>query len=244
MTITNKQQRTGSALVARPVETLFFKDALLKMKITSKSNAIMAIDGVPGTGKTTCATYTAEAIERPAVLVTMPGRPAPTDLLRLTFAALLGSKPEPKMSAHQLGSELRDHLTSWGGLLVVDELQNLQAMSMQQLVWLHETSQHGFALVVVGSGVLKATEQHPQLRSRILTSTTFSPLEGDELVTAVRGLHPALALSTEKAILRHDARACHGLFRRWAHTCIWLGDQQKPVLQKQFSAIENVMSPQ
>lgn len=243
MTITNKQQQTGSGLVANPVHTGFFSDAQLKITVSSSNNAIMAIDGMPGTGKTTCVTFAAEQIQRPAVLVTLPGRPAPTELLRLTYEALTGSKPDGRMTAQHLGSELRDQLADWGGLLVVDELQNLQAPSMQQLVWLHETSQHGFGLVVVGYGVLKATEHHPQLRSRIFTSAMFSPLEGDELVRAVRSLHPALAGSTEPAILRHDARTCHGLFRRWAHTCTWLGEQDQPVTKTQFSFVEAMMAP-
>ncbi|GMA18853.1 ATP-binding protein [Arsenicicoccus piscis] len=190
MTVTDRTQIPFSAVLENePAVTPHFLDAYTKIRYATDQNAIVAIDGPPGTGKTTCAVYAADQVSRPAAIVTMSDRPAPLDVLRHSHQAITGER-SGRLTRYELGNLLRDALPDWGGLLVVDELQNAQVSAMKELVWLHEMTRAGFALAVVGSDVLAAVAQYPQLASRVLTSASFAPLDGDDLLAAVGRLHP------------------------------------------------------
>ena len=137
-----------------------------------------------------CAAYTADVEHLPAALVTMTDRPAPLDVLRYTHAAISPIPAPPRATRYALGNDLRSLLIDWGGILVIDELQNCRENAMQELVWLHETTQGAFTLVVVGSGVHAALHRHPQLRSRVMAFATFERLKGEDVIKAARKLHP------------------------------------------------------
>lgn len=223
MTLTNKSQIPLSALLTgQPATTPSFVAAHVKMRAVASNRSIMAIDGEPGTGKTTCAVYTADVEHVPAAVVTMTDRPAPLDVLRYTYAAITGSRA-PKATHYELGNEVRDLLAGWGGILVVDELQNCRENAMQELVWLHETTQGAFTLVVVGSGVHAALRRYPQLRSRVMAFATFERLVGADMIRAARKLHPTGFADTDDQVLhQHDAVFCRGLMRDWKMTVNWL----------------------
>lgn len=182
------------------------------------------MEGDPGTGKTTTARYFAEKTNRPCAIATMPFRPAPLDLLRLVHHAVHASRPPSRINRYDLTQDLVEHLRVWQGVLVVDELQNTGANAMQDLVYLYEEAEHAFALVLVGSTVLTAVNAHPQLATRIMGSTTFLPLAGDELLQTVRDMDPRLARTPAAVLLEHDARACKGVLRRWVKTIDWLDE--------------------
>lgn len=54
-------------------------------------------------------------------------------------------------------------------------------------MWLHETTQGAFTLVMVGSGVHAALRRHGQLRSRVVAFSTFERVSGEHVVRAARG---------------------------------------------------------
>lgn len=223
MTLTNRSQIPLSALLeGQPANTPSFASAHVKMRAVAAKRSIMAIDGEPGTGKTTCAVYTADVEHVPAAVVTMTDRHAPLDVLRYTYSGITGATA-PKATHYELGNEVRGLLAGWGGVLVVDELQNCKENAMQELVWLHETTQGAFTLVVVGSGVHAALRRHPQLRSRVMAFATFERLAGDDVVKAARKLHPDGFAGTDDRLLhQHDAVFCRGLMRDWRTTVKWL----------------------
>ncbi|GAB4076411.1 AAA family ATPase [Nostocoides australiense] len=237
MTITDQYQIPLAARTSRaPVKTDAFKDAYVKARHVIDQNAIMAIDGPPGTGKTTFSVFTADRVNRPAAVVVMPSRPAPLDLLRLTHKAVTG-EPAGTASRYQLGDALMTALPTWGGVLVVDELQNCAVNAMQELVWLHEVTAGAFSIVAVGHGVLHTIRGYPQLHSRVLSTAVFTFLAGDELVTTVSHLHPALANADVSDLHLHDRLACRGLFRAWGHTATTLtalGVHDRPVIADDF----------
>jgi len=245
MALTNRAQIPLSALLpGTPTSTPSFAAAHVKMRAVAASRRIMAIDGQPGTGKSTCAVYTADVEKVPAAVVTMTHRPAPLDVLRYTYQGVAGG-PAPEGSHYALGNEVRDLLADWKGILVIDELQNCKANALQELVWLHETTQGAFTLVVVGSGVHAALHQYPQLRSRVMAFATFERLKGDHVLTAARHLHPGLVGTPGREIHRHDALFAHGLMRDWATTATWLralGVNDRTVTAEDLAAVRAAIS--
>lgn len=219
---------TALGLVTDLVPTPWLVTGLDTIRRVVDLNKIAAIEGDPGTGKTTTVRVFREQCERPVALATMPGRPAPLDLLRLIYQALNGAGPSSRANKFELQNELLEQLRDWGGVLIVDELQNSAARSMQDLVWLYEESQHAFAVVVVGTNVLEAVAAYPQLLSRVMGAVTFQPLTGDVLVDTVRGLDDRLAQTSVGVLLTHNANACRGVLRRWIMTVEWLNTMGIP----------------
>ncbi len=212
----------------RLVPTSHMVEGLRTIHDVATQNRIAAIDGPPGSGKTTTVRLFREEVDRPCALATMPGRPAPLDLLRLIYQSLHGTPPGHKMSRLELQNSLLAHLTDWRGVLIVDELQNSAVASMQDLVWLYEESNHAFAIVVVGTGVIDAVRAYPQLLSRMMGSVTFEPLRGEALINAVQGLDLRLAATPTGVLLTHDLNACSGILRRWVMTVHWLDALNQP----------------
>lgn len=214
------QQTVALGLETALVQTASFKAGFLTAQAVVDGNDIAAFDGPPGTGKTTCARYVAQHAKRPCALATMPHHPAPLDLLRYTHLAITGR--EPSGTRFQVQNDLVGILSCWQGVLIVDELQNTQAKALQELVWLYEETNHSFGLVVLGSGVLTAVQQYPQLHSRIMGTVTFRPLTGPALLDAVQALDDRFASTPRPILAQHDQAACAGLLRRWIQTVRWL----------------------
>lgn len=228
-------------LEANLAQTIFFETGLLAASGVMEVNGIAAFDGVPGTGKTTCARYVARTAERPCAIATMPHKPAPLDLLRHTFRAI--TQMDHNGTRFQMQNDLCTILASWNGVLIIDELQNTQADAMQELVWLYEEVQHAFALVVVGTGVISAVDRYPQLKSRIMGQVIFETLRGEDLIAAVKSLDPRLAATQTSVLAQHDQACCAGLLRRWIMTIRWLNSfgHDGPVSPQVFAQIRSLM---
>ncbi len=208
-------------------------------------NKIVAIDGLPGYGKTTSVRLFREQCARnggrPTALATMPGRPAPLDLLRMIYAAAHGHAPAGRMNRHEMQTELLAFFTDWDGVLIVDELQNSQIPSLADLVWLYEESQHAFGLVIVGTGVLEAIQAHRQLFTRVMGAVHFQALVGADLIEALHQMDDRLAATPNGVLLKHDNRHCKGNLRRWVQTVCWLNEFNlfpgRPVTQADFDRV-------
>ena len=221
-TATTPKQRTRveESLDVNLIRTSHFNVGRRLAKAAVQVNGLVAIDGPPGTGKTTCARYFAETIGIPSAIITMAARPAPLDMLRQTFRA--GTGLEATGTRYQMQHDLLPILTHWDGVLIVDECQTAQALTMQQITWLWEESRQQFPMVLIGTGILDALVRYPQLKSRLMGHTIFAPLAQDALLDAVRALDPRLEDVPSSDLLDHDRDACHGLLRRWAMTVRWL----------------------
>ena len=112
----------------------------------------------------------------PCAIATVPSSPSPLDLLRTITREVTGIAPARSSTRYDMQNDLLALLPEWGGLLIVDELQNVKVDAMRDLTWLYEESGHGFSLLLVGSTVLDAVRQHPQLATRIMCATRFEAL--------------------------------------------------------------------
>lgn len=227
-------------LTTNLAQTTHFMQGVMTAQAVIATNGIAAIEGVPGTGKTTTARYVAHTASRPCAIATMPNRPAPLDLLRHTHKAITGMPSGRRDTRFDMQNKLLQILTDWQGVLIVDELQNTEANAMQELVWLYEESQHAFGLIIVGSTVLTAVQKYPQLASRIMGKVIFKPILGKELLETVRQLDPRLAATPQNALVQHDDACARGLIRTWCKTVDWLnvlGIDEGPVSNEVFANI-------
>jgi len=204
------------------ISTPFFSSGYTLAAATMPNNEIAVFGGPAGTGKTTCARYVAQNASRACALVTVPERPAPLDLLRYIYLHVTGHAPSTKSRRFDLQNLLLEELSAWGGVLVIDEMQNSRADSMAELVYLYEQSDHAFALIMVGTHVIDAIKAHPQLNTRVMGKVLFQPLSGPTLIDAVQQLDPRLDKTSRAAIAAHDSAACNGLLRTWVMTIKWM----------------------
>lgn len=185
------RQGHGHDTPARLVEVPFFNRGVALARVALKGNEIIAFGDPAGTGKTTTARHVARVLDRPCAVITVPDRPAPLDLLRLIHVNVTGT--EHGGTRYDMTNELVRVLRAWAGVLIVDEMQNCGSRGMKELVHLYEATERSFAIAAVGTRVIEAIAEYPQLQSRVLGTVRFEPLHGPELVTAVRELDDRLA---------------------------------------------------
>lgn len=190
--------------------------AALAFRLTLRQKAIMLLDGPPGTGKSTTASYlidqaTSEGV--PAVYVAIPERPSPTELLRVLIEAISGT---PGIgSKHDMENEARALLQDHGGLIVVDEVQNLRRAGLQELRYLHDDSQTNVAMLICGWQADKVIREQPDLNSRVRFRTGFQRLRRADVAGVVRQMEPAFQSTDDGVLLLVDDVYAHGILRNW-----------------------------
>ncbi|MCO5298877.1 MAG: ATP-binding protein [Candidatus Nanopelagicales bacterium] len=203
-------------LPAGLAQTQTMRNAAVGFQLAVKQKAIMLLDGPPGTGKTTTAAYLiGQAIDEgaPTVYVAIPERPSPTELLRVLIEAISGTPGQG--SKHDMENEARALLQDQGGLIVVDEVQNLRRAGLQELRYLHDDSQTNVAMLICGWQADQVIREQPDLNSRVRFRTGFQPLRRDEVVDVVQQIEPRLAATDADVLLWIDDVYAHGVLRNW-----------------------------
>ena len=172
------------------------------------------LDGPPGTGKTQTAEIIAACAGVDVVTVTMPYRPAPHALLRLVIQGFTGDIPDG-MQAHLINDAIAC-LRNWGGLLIVDEVQNAGTPGIQTLRHLHDDSRCKFAMLLVGWNALSIVRQHPDLDSRIKARTIFETLRGTDLSDFINQFDNRLKATPVPVIRSLNDRYAMGNIRAWS----------------------------
>ncbi|MEI2621292.1 MAG: ATP-binding protein [Candidatus Nanopelagicales bacterium] len=118
-------------------------------------------------------------------------------------------------SKHDMENEARALLQDQGGLIVVDEVQNLRRAGLQELRYLHDDSQTNVAMLICGWQADQVIREQPDLNSRVRFRTGFQPLRRDEVVDVVQQIEPRLAATDADVLLWIDDVYAHGVLRNW-----------------------------
>lgn len=196
--------------------TQTLEHATLAFRLTVRQKSIMLLDGPPGTGKSTTAAVLIQQTVTdgiPAVYVAIPERPSPTELLRVLIEAISGT---PGLgSKHDMENEARALLQDHGGLIVVDEVQNLRRSGLQELRYLHDDSQTNVSMLICGWQADKVIREQPDLNSRIRYRTAFQPIHPREIVAVVRQMDSRFARTNDETLLMINALYAGGILRNW-----------------------------
>ena len=201
------------------VPTKQFQKAQLGLAATVRSNDIAAVYGPPGSGKTHAVRHFINhdpgMTGRRAHWLQMSYRPSPKELAyRLTEQ--LGANPRGR-TQYELVDFIVDHLRDSHDVLVIDEAHHLPSAGLQQLRYLHDRGESSWSLVLVGSDIGKALNSAGELRSRVSAAMAFTPLTDQDLVIALRQLHPALDALGNATLRDIDSKFPRGNFRDWVH---------------------------
>ena len=186
-------------------------------------NQIGLIDGLPGTGKTTFAQYAAERCGRPSAIAVMPENPAPLDFLRISITAVTGHNPHGGTKT-EMEAELIESLSTWQGLLIVDEVQNVRFRGLNEARYIHDITRPKFPMLLLGHRALQSVQENPTLDSRVRIRRVFKALQGAELFETVRTISTAFNDQPDDVIRYADDKWGRGNLRRWVSLVETLDD--------------------
>lgn len=201
---------------AQQVATTAFRKTQLLAADAARLHEIAVFTGEPGLGKTFAVDHWVRSQPCPWVWLDMPPKPSPKEVVVRLTRALQGSC-DSRTPAYDLADELCALLAEHSRVVVIDEAQNLAKEGLAQLRYLHDRPDACWALFFVGAtGCAQVLKAHPELHSRVARWVHFTPLEGDELLQALRAFHPLLAAADTRLLARIDETYAKGVFRRWA----------------------------
>lgn len=200
---------------AQLVRTPYFTVCEQLLGEVTDVDGLMAVDGQPGTGKTTAVRTVTDASGLPVLWARLGPRPGTAKVVR-QLLTLLGENTAGYAHAGEYERRLVERLSERPRILVVDEAQKLGRDGFDQLIDVHDAPGAQFTLVLLGAGVLDRLAPFPECDSRVARRVLFQPLTGATLLDTLHDYHPLLA-GTDPALLRRiDARFAHGRLRRWA----------------------------
>lgn len=153
------------------------------------SEAMGAIVGPAGLGKTFAIAHALQARREPGVTLTFEGRPTMRLVADRLLHALTGSPGRGTRFA--MTDELINLLAERRRIVVVGEGQNLTRDCFEYLRHLHDDRRTRFALLFDGGdGCWDVLAREPMLHSRIYRRVAFSALTDAEVLKLIPGYHP------------------------------------------------------
>lgn len=185
-----------------------------RLGFITRRGGTLVIAGHRGTGKRIALAAALIGQHLPYVFVDLPPSPTENRLMAVLADAILDSRHDYELRDMQ--DDLVETLGRESSILVITESQELTTKAASQLQYLHGRSAGMWSLVLIGShDVARASTTSARLRGDIIATVEVHPLKGDDLIKALRGMHPIFALSDPSLLKLIDSDYCFGLLGRW-----------------------------
>lgn len=179
------------------------------------SEAMGAIVGAAGLGKTFAIAHAADARTEPVVALTFEGRPTMRLIADRLLHAFTGVPAHGTRFA--MTDELLHRLAERRRLIVIGEAQNLTRDCFEYLRHLHDDPATRFALLFDGGdGCWEVLAREPMLRSRIYRRVAFSALTDTDVLELIPSYHPIYAGVQPDLLVLINDKAARGRLRSWA----------------------------
>lgn len=200
------------------------QETTVRMMQASRFNALMAVIGPPGTGKSHAAGRAAEACEtdreQPAevVWVQLPRSTSEKDLLVYAYPQIVGV-PAPTgrgVLIRDLAEDIRLALAERHRVLIVDEAQFAKPQALNWLRSLHDDYRTDFALVLITTAEGKRRLAR-EIRSRGSKKVEFDLLADGELLEFLHGYDKLFTTADPELLKRRHKTHARGEVRWWAY---------------------------
>ena len=184
---------------------------------------IVAVDGSPGSGKSTAVAALGASASIDAVTVNVRPKSSGLGLMQSFFEAITGA-PHMGGTQRQVESALKVLLAEKPRLVIVDEAQNVGLPALQALRFLLDLPTGKWGLVLAGKGLLAMLAKEQMLDSRVALRITMPKLTGNTLISTLSKLHPLCADAPARLLLAIDMAWAHGNLREWTKLLEWVID--------------------
>ncbi len=179
------------------------------------SEAMGAIVGPAGLGKTFAIAHSTRAQNAPVVSLTFEGRPTMRLIADRLLHAFTGMPARGTRFA--MTDELLHRLAERRRLIVIGEAQNLTRDCFEYLRHLHDDPATRFALLFDGGdGCWEVLTREPMLRSRIYRRVAFSTLTDSDVLQLIPAYHPIYDGVDPELLMLINDKAARGRLRAWA----------------------------
>lgn len=190
----------------RDAEVLATRHLLMTRQALSdvlESEAMGAIVGPAGLGKTFAIEHAIETRAEPVIKLAFEARPTMRLIADRLLHALTGSPGRGTRFA--MTDQLMNRLSERRQLVVIGEAQNLNRDCFEYLRHLHDDPATRFALLFDGGdGCWEVLAREPMLRSRIYRRVAFAPLTDQDVITLIPGYHPIYSSADPKLLTLID----------------------------------------
>lgn len=179
------------------------------------SEAMGAIVGPAGLGKTFAIAHATRARSEPVVSLAFEGRPTMRLIADRLLHAFTGMPARGTRFA--MTDELLHRLAERRRLIVIGEAQNLTRDCFEYLRHLHDDPATRFALLFDGGdGCWEVLAREPMLRSRIYRRVAFSALTDTDVLQLIPAYHPIYHGVEPELLMLVNDKAARGRLRAWA----------------------------
>ncbi|MGA2929934.1 MAG: ATP-binding protein [Solirubrobacteraceae bacterium] len=179
------------------------------------SEAMGAIVGPAGLGKTFAIADARESRSEPVVALSFEARPTMRLVADRLLHALTGAPGTGTRFA--MTAQLLDRLAERRRLVVIGEAQNLTRDCFEYLRHLHDDPATRFALIFDGGdGAWEVLAREPMLRSRIYRRVAFTALSDSDVLALIPAYHPIYTGIDAELLLLINDKAANGRMRSWA----------------------------
>jgi DNA transposition AAA+ family ATPase len=180
-----------------------------------ESEAMGAIVGPAGLGKTFAIAHAIDRHHEPVVILGFESRPTMRLVADRLHHALTGSAGRGTRFA--MTDQLMQHLADRRRLIVIGEAQNLNRDCFEYLRHLHDDPSTRFGLIFDGGdGCWDVLSREPMLRSRIYRRVAFSVLTDADVLALIPSYHPIYAGVDPELLLLINDKSANGRLRSWA----------------------------